>query len=201
MSAALPVPVPILTKESVLALGPGQEWRQGGIDRYLAGRESVPVDEVLLDERRALISEADQRWLAAALLGSRAPEWAGRCADHVVQLALDSGHAEWREWARRWLSGEDRSGAAARAAAAAEDAWAAWAAARTAWAAATAREAAWAAATAREAEDAWAELAAATARTAWAAWAAAAAAELAARWNPAGHRWQMLEAIRMLGGD
>jgi hypothetical protein len=57
-----------LTAAYVLSLGPCQDWREGGIDRYLAGRTSVPVREVLLDERRELISTADRRWLALSAL-------------------------------------------------------------------------------------------------------------------------------------
>ena len=84
------------------------------------------------------------------------------------------GNVAWNTWADKWLSGEDRGSAAARAAeeaawAAEAAAWAAWAAAWAAWAAARAAEAA--------AEEA-AEAAAAAAEAA--AWAAAAPLDLAA---------------------
>ena len=79
----------------------------------------------------------------------------------------------WSTWAARWLSGEDRSEAAAEAArAAAGAARAAWAARAAAWAAvAVAKEAARAAWAATEV--AWA--------VAWAAWAATEVASKAAR--------------------
>ena len=79
-------------------------------------------------------------------------------------------NADFQVWALKWLSGEDRSWAAARAAA-----WATGAAARAAWAAARAAggAAAWAAGAAGGA--AWAA-AWATGDAAWAAWAAAWAA-------------------------
>jgi hypothetical protein len=88
----------------------------------------------------------------------------------------------WNAWADKWLSGEDRSEAAARAARAARAAqaaaWAAEAAAGAAWAAA---RAAWAAARAARAARA-AQAAAWAAEAAYAAEAAAAwAAEAAAR--------------------
>jgi len=73
----------------------------------------------------------------------------------------------WNAWADKWLSGEDRSEAAAGAAAGA-----AWAAARASWAAYAAQAAAWAA---RAARAAWAAEAAA-----WAAAQTAAGASWAA---------------------
>jgi hypothetical protein len=99
----------------------------------------------------------------------------------------------WNAWADRWLSGEDRSEAAAGAAAlAARAAWAAEAAAWAAWAAAAAEAAAWAAEAASAAyrsaayRSAWAAQAteaaqAAQAAEAWAAQAAEAAAYRSAR--------------------
>ena len=105
-------------------------------------------------------------------------------------LCAREGYAEpsFVAWAEKWLSGEDRSEAAAAKAARAAWRAAAAAAARAAWAAArtAASEAAWAAAAAARAaaEAAWAAAAAAAADAAWAAadaaWAAAWAAGRAA---------------------
>ena len=106
-------------------------------------------------------------------------EFAIRCALKVYQ------EGSFVVWANKWLSGEDRTGAAAEAAA--EAAWAARAA-RVAWAA----EAAWAVAqaAARAAEATWAATRAARAARAatwaaraaraatWAAWAAARVADI-----------------------
>ena len=83
-------------------------------------------------------------------------------------------------WANNWLSGKDRTTAAAEAAAEAAEAWAAaeaaeaWAAAWAAWAAAWA---AWAEAEAAEAASASAAAEAAAEAASEAAWAAAASAE------------------------
>ena len=86
----------------------------------------------------------------------------------AIKLALLSHYdLEFTRWAHSWLSGKDRSGDAARAAA------------KAAWAA-DARAAAWAAWAAAWAADAWAAYAAAAdARAAWAAYAAAADARAA----------------------
>jgi len=168
-----------LTRESVLALGPCREWREGGIDRYLAGRESALLAEVLLDEDRNRISDADQRWLAAHLLIDRALAycWMDVIVERAIRRMLGhSGCPEWEEWAARWLSGEDRTARAARAAEAAARA-------------AEAEAAAW---TARAAE-AWA--------WAWAAEAAAeGAAEAARATRAAEHRQQMEDALALLDG-
>ena len=90
------------------------------------------------------------------------------------QSAFGGKSKAWDKWAGDWLSGKDRSEAAARAAA--EAAWAAAWAARAAARAAV--EAAWAAGAAGAA---WAAGAAGAAGAAWAARAAACAAAWAAR--------------------
>ena len=180
-----------LTRESVLALGPCRDWREGGIDQYLAGRESVPLDEVLFDVDRRRISEAEQRWLAVRLLFGRSgslTRWLEGTAERALRrLRGRSGRPEWEEWGARWLSGEDRSKEAAarveREAAEAE-----------------AEEVEAAAMVAREAAE---EVDAKAAET-WDAWAwasrtdaarAAGLAEVAEE-----HRLQMQDAIRLLGG-
>jgi len=82
------------------------------------------------------------------------------------QVELD---ADWRRWAARWLSGEDRSDAAVRAVSWGKAAWAAWAAARAPGEAAQAAwAAAWAAARAALRPAAWVATWAAARATSWA---------------------------------
>jgi len=137
---------------------------------------------------------ADRSWFAAHLPAKYVALWREqfltRC---ITNHGLGCGIPKVEQWAAKWLSGEDRSKAAARAAeeaaraarAAEEAAWAAEAAeaeeAAVAWAA---EEAAWAAeaAEAEEAAVAWAAEAASEEEEAWVAWAASEAEEAAAAW-------------------
>ena len=114
-----------LTAASVRALGAC--WTDAQLRAYLHGRKRVAIRTVLLDENRYLISENDQRWLAARMLLDRGgAKLLSRWLDPLVEAAIHRGQAEvgdncpvWTAWAERWLSGEDRSEAAAWAARAA----------------------------------------------------------------------------------
>lgn len=127
--------------------------------------ELVPPDGLTVRQTAGLpIPHDDRMWAllcASGLEAERAVEFAIR---EVLRVSTDEG---WRSWAEKWLSGEDRSEAAASEAA---------------WEAEAARAAAWAAARA-----AWAWAVAARA-AAWAAWAVAARAEAAraAAWEEDG---------------
>lgn len=110
-----------LTREYVLGLRPCLYWRQGGIDRYLDGRESVTAREVLTDES-GKIERCDQRWLAARLLIDRCgagelQEWLAEIVERAIRRSLGrSGVPAWEAWAEGWIEGEDRSSVAALAA-------------------------------------------------------------------------------------
>ncbi len=122
-------------------------------------RESAAALDVIDAEH---VKEADRVWLLCKVKKALPAEIRTRWINRTVTRAVTTHalpHPVTREWAERWLSGEDRSRESVRAAADAADAAAAWAA-ESAWAAAA--DAAWAAAAA--AESAWA---AASAGAAW----------------------------------
>ena len=101
---------------------------------------------------------------------------------------------KWNEWAERWLSGKDRSEAAAEAAAANAEAAEAWAANAAARAAANAANAA--ARAAANAAEAWAARARAMAD--WADWAAAVAVAEAEVWAARAASWAAMAAARAM---
>ena len=150
------------TIDQMLACEPCAEYDRIRITVLFAGRETITTRDILALD----IPAADRVW-AALQDHTIAPRVVERIVTRAVTThALTCGIPAVETWARRWLSGEDRTQAAADAAE-----WAAaWAAARAAaWAA---RAAAWAAEAARAAE--WAAT--------WAAAEAAGAAARAAEW-------------------
>ena len=162
------------------ACGRHHEYRDEILHRWLNGRPGLTALEVARLRQAPCV---DRLWvlLRSEVIGEElCREAADVYADRAVRRhALP--HPVTREWARRWLSGEDRSKAAAWAAG--DAAWAAWAAARAAWAAAG--DAAWAAG-----DAAWA-----AGDAAWDAGGAAGAAAWDAAgdaaWDAAGDAWQL----------
>ena len=167
------------------ACGRHHEYRDEILHRWLNGRPGLTALEVARLRQAPCV---DRLWvlLRSEVIGEElCREAADVYADRAVRRhALP--HPVTREWARRWLSGEDRSRDAA---------WAAWAAARAAWAATKAAgDAAWAAG-----DAAWA-----AGDAAWAAWAAAWAAGDAAwdaAWDAAGDAWQLAWLRKRLEAD
>jgi hypothetical protein len=118
--------------------------------RLWPGRESITPLELASDRR---VPCADRVWVLVWVCPELAARFANDVADRAVRRHCLGTVID--EWARRWLSGEDRSAeAAARAAWAARVATAAWAARVAAAAKAAAEAAAWAARAAARA--AWA---------------------------------------------
>jgi len=159
--------------------GDGNNYSDERLKKLLRGRESVTPLEVL---RMRSVPVQDRIWalLRPDVLGAEFLPVVSAIADRAVRrYCLKCGVAEVEQWAAMWLSGENRSGAAANGAA-----WAAGDA--DAGAAARAADAADAAVYAARARAAWAaaDAAARTARTDAAAWAAAwaTAAAWAAAW-------------------
>ena len=119
---------------------PGKRYSDERLTRLWGGDSITPLDLA----RCKAIPLKDRLWalLRGEVLGSALPGVLRDIVDPVVERhALHCGVKDVEEWARRWLSGEDRSAASARAAA--------WAARAAAWAA---RAAAWAAARAAAAQ-------------------------------------------------
>jgi len=149
-----------------------------------AGRETVTI----LDVFDAPIPDADKVWFAVqpgVITKMQIDEFLERTVTRAVtNHALHCGVPEVEEWAKKWLSGEDRSARAAYAAARAAYA-AAYAAARAADVADAAADAAYAAA---RAADAAADAAARAADVADAAARAADVADAAARADRAAAR-------------
>lgn len=94
--------------DDVMELGPGPGYPRERIEKLWDGRERLNVEEVAkLD-----IPIEDRLWL---LLEQKSVERIMTRA--VTDYALHCGHPTVEEWARRWLSGEDRTcNSAARAA-------------------------------------------------------------------------------------
>ena len=144
------------TVKEMMAENPCKRYTVAIVEKLWAGRESLSLAEVLALD----IPTADRMW-ATWRPGALTKKQETALQKKIITRAI-TNHAlhckieSVEKWARKWLSGEDRSAAAEAAEAAAEEA----------------EEAAWAAAAA------WAAWAA---EAAWAAWAAeAAAAEAAA---------------------
>ena len=163
------------TIDQMLAEHPCAGYDRARITDLWAGRDAIATRDILVLD----IPAVDRIWAALhdPIIGPRVVE---RIVTRAVTThALTCGVPAVETWARRWLSGDDRTQAAACAAGAAEAAGAARAAG-AAWAAeaaeaaraAGAARAAWAA---RAAEAAWAAWAAEAAGAAWAAEAARAA--------------------------
>ena len=157
------------TIDQMLAEHPCAEYDRARITDLWAGRDAIATRDILVLD----IPAVDRIWAALhdPIIGPRVVE---RIVTRAVTThALTCGVPAVETWARRWLSGDDRTQAAAWAACAACAAWAAGAAwaARAAWAAgaAEAAEAAWSAWAAEAAEAAGAAEAAEAARAAeWA---------------------------------
>jgi hypothetical protein len=208
------------TIDEMLAARPCSQYDRARITELWTGRDSLTLLEIL----DLSIPDSDKVWVCTRQFW---PEWITEVVTRAVtRYAAPSTIPEVRTWAARWLSGTDRSeaaaaeAAAAAAATAAAAAWAtaaaaAWAAAAaTAWAAAeaaaaaraaaaataraTARAAAWAAATARAAARARAAAEAEAAAAAAAAEAAAWAAAEAAEAAWAAETTQQISDARHL---
>ena len=119
--------------------GDGNNYSDERLKKLLRGRESVTPLEVL---RMRSVPVQDRIWalLRPDVLGAEFLPVVSAIADRAVRrYCLKCGVAEVEQWAAMWLSGENRSGAAANGAA-----WAAAdAAARTARTDAAAWAAAW----------------------------------------------------------
>lgn len=150
------------TVDDVMARGPC--WTRERVEEGFGGAQALSLPEML---RREDVPAADRVWLGLALRPDVAVRFAGIVADRAVRTYALPCQAT-AEWAERWLSGEDRSEAAASAAAwSAADAAAAASASRAAWAGAWA---AWAGTTsADEAAGAATRAASSATRSAWAA--------------------------------
>ena len=157
------------TIDQMLAEHPCAEYDRARITDLWAGRDAIATRDILVLD----IPAVDRIWAALhdPIIGPRVVE---RIVTRAVTThALTCGVPAVETWARRWLSGDDRTQAAACAAWAAGAAWAGGAAG--------AAGAAWAAGAKRAARAARAADAAGAARAAaWAAWAAEAAG--AAEW-------------------
>jgi hypothetical protein len=176
------------TVDQMLAQKPCSPYDRARITALLAGRGTITTRDFL-----TLDIPAEHRIWAALQDDTIAARVVERIVTRAVTThALTCGVPDVETWAVRWLSGENRTEAAARAAerAAVEAvAWAAEAAGvaerAAAWAAMAAARAAGAAARAAS-WAAWAALAALAAEAvAWVAWAAEAAAGAVAEWGAA----------------
>jgi cobalamin biosynthesis Mg chelatase CobN len=112
------------TIDQMLAERPCPKYDRARITRLWAGRDAITTRDILALD----IPAADRVWAA---LQDRAIRQ--RVAERIVTravttYALTCGEPAVETWARQWLSGENRTAAAARAAAEA----AAWAAAEAA---------------------------------------------------------------------
>ena len=131
----------------------GERYSNANLKRLFRGRKSLTPLEV---SRLRSVSAEDRIWvlLRPEVLGERFMPVVNAIADRAVRRhCLKCGIPAVEQWAKVWLSGEDRSYAATASAA-----WAA-SAASAAWAASAARaaraaRAAWAAEAALEAADA-----------------------------------------------
>ena len=125
---------PYLTLESVTALNPCHSAEK--IQAWYPGRKRVRLSTVLRDDR---ITRADRLWVAVRVLPREVLErWLTVVVERAIRRVVGrSGCPAWEEWAAAWLSGADRTAAAAwaaaDAAASATAAWAAEAAAAAAW--------------------------------------------------------------------
>ena len=156
------------TIDQMLAEHPCAGYDRARITDLWAGRDAIATRDILVLD----IPAVDRIWAALhdPIIRPRVVE---RIVTRAVTThALTCGVPAVETWARRWLSGDDRTQAAACAAGAAG--------------AARAAGAAGAAEAARAARAAWAAWAARAAEAAWAAWAAeaaeAAGAAEAAEW-------------------
>lgn len=152
----------------ILAGKPCAEYDRVRLEKLWAGRERVSLAEVL----RMDIPASDRIWVACrpgALTDDQRTAWLEIVVTRAVtNHALNCGVTDVESWARKWLSGEDRSAASAAAARdaarAAGTALAAQAAARAAvwavWAAGDAVWAVWAAGDAASATEGTAAFAA-----------------------------------------
>ena len=184
------------TVADILAMHPCSDYDEARITELWAGRESLSLPEILALD----IPAADRVWVVChpgVLTAEQMEAW---LVDRIITRAVRN-HAlpcpETRDWAEKWLSGEDRSQGSAWAAADAARAAAADAADDAVWARARAAARAWAAADAA----AWAADAAAWAADA-AAWAAARAAAADAPWaraESAERELQVADLLNVLG--
>ena len=174
--------IPSWTIDEMLAEKPCEEYTRARLEELWAGRERL----TLLDMLDLDIHVADKVWACCRDTPLREPWLFGRVLTRCIRdHARNCSVPTVRRWAKRWLSGEDRSAYAADASA--DAAWADAAAYAATDAADAAADAAWAAA------DAAAYAACAAARAAGAAWSAAYAACAAAR---AAERAQQVQDMR-----
>jgi hypothetical protein len=157
----------LLDKLGACCRDDGKMYSDERLRRLWPGRESITPLELASDRR---IPCADRVWVLVWVCPELAARFANDVADRAVRRHCLGTVID--EWARRWLSGEDRSLKAA--ALAADAAWAASAAGSAEWAAAWVAEAAHSAAESAGREGSVA---------AWsAAWAGATAAAEATVW-------------------
>lgn len=98
----------------------GERYSDANLEKIFRGRKSLTIKEVL----RLRIPDADKVWVATrpgVMTRDQASAWLDLVITRAVRThALRCGTESVEEWARRWLSGEDRTTAAAEAARVAE---------------------------------------------------------------------------------
>lgn len=133
-----------ITVNKIMSLSPCARYTRERVMELWAGRKSITPEELL-----ALpISAEDRIWAACRVFPKQViKRWLDTIVTRAIkQHALRCGIPSVETWAKKWLSGKDRTeksaGAAAEAAAEEAARSAVWAARAAAWAAADAADAA-----------------------------------------------------------
>jgi hypothetical protein len=142
------------TVDAIMALNPCDRYPRERIVELWDGRESLSLREILALD----IPAQDRVWVAlqpGAIPSAGCSVVIERAVTRAIGLAMaQQPSPEWKSWAEKWLSGEDRTAHAAAYAAYAAEAAAYAAAAAAFYAAEAAAYAAYAAAEAAEAAEA-----------------------------------------------
>ena len=98
-----------ITVDSVMALGPCEDWHRERVEEWFGGRKYAYVKTALRDDA---IGMDDRLWLVTCLIGERCRRlFACDCAERALTRERENGWSDERCWealavARRYVRGE-----------------------------------------------------------------------------------------------